>query len=75
MSDWQLISVFKWTIKSLIMIDRSHDLLLHADWSICTTWPISGFLIGRARSDPLYYFRAIVPAAYRPQEMKSIPIL
>lgn len=29
----------KLTIKSLMMIDRSDDLLLHADWSI------SGFLI------------------------------
>ena len=56
MSDWQLISVFKGIIKSLIMIDRSHDLLLHADWSICTTWPKSGFLIGRAQGGPSYYF-------------------
>ena len=38
------------------LIDRSHDLLLHADWSICTTWPISGFLIGLYRSGPLYYW-------------------
>ena len=42
------------------LIDRSHDLLLHADWSICTTWPISGFLIGRARSDPFYYSHTLL---------------
>ena len=41
------------------LIDRSHDLVLHADWSIWVTWPISGFLIGRARSDPLYYLNSI----------------
>ena len=39
----------------LNLIDRSHDLLLHADWSICTTWPKCGFLIGLYRSDPHYY--------------------
>ena len=55
MNDWQLISVFKGIIKSLIMIDRSHDLLLHADWSICTTWPKCGSLIGLYRSVPHYY--------------------
>ena len=68
MSDWQLISVFKGIIKSLIMIDRSHDLLLHADWSICTTWPISGFLIGLYRSVPHYYLynkKNIYTAAWR----------
>ena len=36
------------------LIDRSHDLL-HADWSICTTWPKCGFLIGLYRSGPPYY--------------------
>ena len=40
------------------LIDRSHDLLLHADWSICTTWPKCGFLIGLYRSGPPYYFGA-----------------
>ena len=40
----------------LNLIDRSHDLLLHADWSICTTWPKCGFLIGLYRSVPHYYY-------------------
>ena len=40
----------------LNLIDRSHDLLLHADWSICTTWPKCGSLIGLYRSVPHYYY-------------------
>ena len=46
-------------IWQLHLIDRSHDLLLHADWSICTTWPKCGFLIGLYRSGPLYYWESI----------------
>ena len=52
------------------LIDRSHDLLLHADWSICTTWPISGFLIGRARSGPLYYCEV----TSRPFSLSRLPL-
>ena len=57
MTSWPLWRHLTW-IWQLDLIDRSHDLLLHADWSICTTWPISGFLIGRARSGPPYYWYA-----------------
>ena len=54
MTSWPLWRHLTW-IWQLDLIDRSCDLVLHADWSIWVTWPISGFLIGRARSGPLYY--------------------
>ena len=58
-------------IWQLHLIDRSHDLVLHADWSICTTWPISGFLIGRARSGPPYYLSTFKWHRYRQMKWKK----
>ena len=51
MTSWPLWRHLTW-IWQLDLIDRSCDPVLHADWSIWVTWPISGFLIGRARSGP-----------------------
>ena len=58
------------------LIDSSTSHLLHADWSICTTWPKSGSLIGHRQSDPSYYYYPFLQ--YFPHYLRgvcSVPLL